>query len=152
MNSYVWSYDKFASEPGVPRNPPPYLVTHVPFSRPLGRNQLFSVGIVGTGNCALVSHFRRDVCAHAGGAWGGDPQTGYGLFMSPSEFLCSSNGTQRPLSAAVNHSPTSQIWVCWIQTRWTWVHTRPLPLPEDKKPGVGCNLESTIDTKSSSTP
>lgn len=47
----------------TPPRPPPHLVIHVPFSRPLGRNQLFSVGIAGTGNCALVSHFRRDVRA-----------------------------------------------------------------------------------------
>lgn len=54
------------------------------------------------------------VVGHAGGAWGGDPQTG---FMSPSEFLCSSNAVPatrypKPLSAAVSHSPISQIWVC----------------------------------------
>lgn len=63
------------------------------------------------------------------------------------------HGTQRPLSAAVSHSPTSQTWVCWIHTGWTWAraHTRPLPSPEDKRPGVGCNLEPTMDTKSPST-
>lgn len=63
------------------------------------------------------------------------------------------HGTQRPLSAAVSHSPTSQTWVCWIHTGWTWAraHTGPLPSPEDKRPGVGCNLEPTMDTKSPST-
>lgn len=121
------------------------------------------MGIAGTGNCALVSHFRRDVRAWQQlwdmlVGWGGDPQTGDSSSCLPANPCAHltvrlPHGTQRPLSAAVSHSPTSQTWVCWIYTGWTWAraHTRPLPSPEDKRPGVGCNLEPTMDTKSSST-
>lgn len=98
------------------------------------------------------------VVGHAGGAWGGDPQTGDSSSCLPANPCAHvtvrlPHGTQRPLSAAVSHSPTSQTWVCWIHTGWTWAraHTRPLPSPEDRRPGVGCNLEPTMDTKSSST-
>lgn len=95
------------------------------------------------------------VVGHAGGAWGGDPQTGDGSSCLPANpcahlTVLLPHGTQRPLSAAVSHSPTSQTWVCWIHTGWTWAraHTRPLPSSEDKRPGVGCNLEPTMDTES----
>lgn len=98
------------------------------------------------------------VVGHAGGAWGGDPQTGDSSSCLPANPCAHltvrlPHGTQRPLSAALSHSPTSQTWVCWIHTGWTWAraHTRPLPSPEDKRPGVGCNLEPTMDTKSPST-
>lgn len=79
------------------------------------------------------------VVGHAGGAWGGDPQTGYSsscLLANPCAHLTVRlpHGTQRPLSAAVSHSPTSQTWVCWIHTGWTWAraHTGPLPSPETR--------------------
>lgn len=95
------------------------------------------------------------VVGHAGGAWGGDPQTGDSSSCLPANPCAHltvrlPHGTQRPLSAAVSHSPTSQTWVCWIHTGWTWAraYTRPLPSSEDKRPGVGCNLEPTMDTES----
>lgn len=95
------------------------------------------------------------VVGHAGGAWGGDPQTGYSSSCLPANPCAHltvrlPHGTQRPLSAG-NYSPTSQIWVCWIHTGWMWVRAHTQPSPEDKKPGVGCSLEPTTDTKSSST-
>lgn len=97
------------------------------------------------------------VVGHAGGAWGGGPQTGYEFFMSSSKFLCSSNGvpaTWYPKATQCCCEPQPylpDLGLLDSNKVDMGTHTRPLPSPEDKKPGVGCNLEPAIDTKSSST-
>lgn len=87
----------------------------------------------------------------------GDPRERLWLFMSPSKSLCSSD------SVPVTRYPKATQCCCEPQPYLPGLgllgphkvdmgmHTRPLPSPEDKKPGVGCNLEPTTDTKSSST-
>lgn len=59
---------------------------------------------------------------------------------------------QRPLHSAVSRSPTSRSGpVPGPHKVNKGVHTPPLPLPEDRKPGLGCDLKLTTDTKLSLT-
>lgn len=81
------------------------------------------------------------------------------LFMSPGESLCSSNGVPAAWYPEATqcccepqlYLPDLGLLDSHRVDMGTRTHTRPLPSPEDKRPGVGCNLEPTMDTKSPST-
>lgn len=139
-------------------------------SKALGRNGLFSVG-TGVGCCALASLFKRKMCAWQGQQqlWdmlvgGGDLRERLQLFTPPRvpcAHLTAARGEggqafhtihQRPLHSAVSRSPTSRSGsVPGPHKVNKGVHTPPLPLPEDRKPGLGCDLKLTTDTKLSLT-
>lgn len=99
---------------------------------------------------------------HAGG--GGDLRERLQLFTPPRvpcAHLTAATGEcgqafhtihQRPLHSAVSCSPTSRSGpVPGPHKVNKGVHTPPLPLPEDRKPGLGCDLKLTTDTKLSLT-
>lgn len=77
--------------------------------------------------------------------------------MAPSESLCSSDSvpvTRYPKATQCCYEPQAYLpglGLLGPHKVDMGMHTRPLPSPEDKTPGVGCNLEPTTDTKSSST-
>lgn len=109
---------------------------------------------MGVGCCALVSLFERDVYLAGTAAVvdmlvGEEETQGSGCSSSrlPASLcahLAVAKGCcsqvfhtihKRPLRSAGSHRPTSGM------------HTTLLPLPKDKKPGLGCNLKPTTDTK-----
>lgn len=83
---------------------------------------------MGTGNCALLSHFKRAVCACRDSSscgtccrGGGDLRGRLWLVMSPSESLCSSDCACH--TARKGHQCCREVWVCQVHTRWTWACT-----------------------------
>lgn len=98
-------------------------------------------------------------CGHAGGG-GGDPRERLQFFTSPSKSVCSSRcgqGCCSPVfhtihnrllsSAGSTAAPPRPGSVPGPHKVDTDMHTPLLPLPKDKKPGLGCNLKPTTDTK-----
>lgn len=132
--------------------------------------------MLGTGCCALVRLFKRSVCltgtaavvGHAGGG-GGDPRERLWLFMSPGNPCAHPTVARRVVCKTAPHGTPHGLhteatqFCCEPQPHLpglvcpgphevdVGVHTWPLPSPEDRKPGVGCNLKPTTDTTSSST-
>lgn len=121
---------------------------------------------MGVGCCALVSLFERDVCAWQGQQqlwtcwWGRRRPKGVAAVLRLPARLCARLAVASGCCSQVFHTIHSATQLCGSPAPPprsgsmtgphkvdTGTHTPLLPLPKDKKPGLGYNLKPTTDTK-----